>query len=173
MVIIVEMTFWLVLGVIIVQRVVELGLSKRHTAWMRAQGGQEYGREHYPWMVALHLGFLLSMLLEHLARPVRIFPAFWVPIILAQALRYSAIWALGNFWNTRVWILPGAAPVRRGIYRLFPHPNYAAVVLEIFCIPALFGLWVTAVLFTLLNAWMLSLRIRVENRALGRHRFSG
>ena len=76
------------------------------------------------------------------------------------------MWSLEKFWNTRVWVLPGATPIRLGIFRWIRHPNYAGIALEFFFLPALFGLWITALVFSLLNAWMLRVRIQVESQAL-------
>jgi methyltransferase len=158
--------FFITLVVVLCQRASEMWLTAKHTRWMQQQGGREYGREHYPWMVLLHAGFLFSLVLEHQLRAPRFFAICLLPLLLAQVMRYSAMWTLGEFWNTRVWVLPGVLPIRRRIFRLMPHPNYVGVTLEILFLPAMFGLWVTAIVFGLLNAWMLWVRIRVENRAL-------
>ncbi len=160
------MFFWITLAIVLCQRAFEVWLSADHSRWMQRQGGKEYGREHYRWMVLLHGGFLSSLVVEYCLRGPQLFLICLIPLLLAQALRYSAMWTLGKFWNTRVWVLTGIAPVNHGIFRLMPHPNYLGVALEIFFLPALFGLWITAVVFTLLNAWMISVRIRVEEQAL-------
>lgn len=162
------MFFWSVLGVILFQRLFELWLTIGHTRWMKERGGREYGRGHYPWMFLLHSTFLCSMILEYLRRSREPYLICLAPLAVAQVLRYTSMWALGKFWNTRVWVVPGVAPIRRGIYRLMTHPNYVAVALEFFFLPAMFGLWITAVVFGSLNASMLSVRIKVENRALRR-----
>jgi methyltransferase len=86
--------------------------------------------------------------------------------LLVQPLRYWAILSLGENWNTRILVVPGANLVRRGPYRYLSHPNYVVVVVEILAFPLTFGAWITALVFTVLNAAVLSLRIREENRAL-------
>jgi methyltransferase len=83
-----------------------------------------------------------------------------------QALGYWAILSLGERWTTRVMVLPGAPLVRSGAYKFLPHPNYLAVVLEIFAAPLMFGAWITAGVFTVLNAGVLLVRIRAEELAL-------
>jgi methyltransferase len=94
--------------------------------------------------------------------------SLWVALFLGgQALRYLAILSLDERWTTRVMILPGAPLITSGPYKFLPHPNYAAVVLEIFAGPLVFGAWITASVFTLLNACVLLVRIRAEERALG------
>lgn len=160
------MLFWWILAIVVCQRAFEMSLTRNHSRWMQKQGGREYGRQHYPWMVLLHAGFLVSLVLEYWLRPPRLFLICLAPLLFAQVLRYSAMWSLGKFWNTRVWVLPDTAPVHQGIFRLMRHPNYFGVALEVFFIPGMFGLWITASAFSFLNAWMLSVRIGVENRAL-------
>lgn len=125
-------------------------------------------------IVVLHTLWLVSTLVEGLLRGPDI-PAFWpVPLalfLLVQPLRYWAIFSLGERWNTKILVLPGKKPVRRGPYRYIDHPNYVVVVVEILTFPLIFGAWITALVFTVLNAVILSVRIREENRALSE--FSG
>ena len=151
------------------QRFFELVLARRNERRARARGAVERGQGHYPLIVALHSLWLVSTLVEGLLRgPV--FPAFWpVPLalfLLVQPLRYWVIFSLGESWNTKILVAPGAKPVRRGPYRYLNHPNYVVVVVEILAFPSIFGAWITALVFTALNAALLSVRIRAENRAL-------
>lgn len=160
-----------ILGVVVLERGVELVLSKRNAAWARGRGGLEAGRSHYGVMVVMHALFLVSCALEPLVLG-RTFPGAvgWVCLgvaLAAQVLRWWAIATLGRRWNTRVIVLPGAEPVTGGPYRWFPHPNYVAVVMELVALPMIFGAWLTALTFTVLNAALLVVRIRVEERALG------
>jgi len=153
-----------------VERLVELVLSKRHAAAMLRRGAVERGQGHYPAMVILHTAFLVGCLLEPwlLGRSFR--PALGVPMLVlalaAQGLRWWAITTLGEHWNTRVIVLPGAPRVVGGPYRFFPHPNYVAVVVEGIALPLVHGAWITAVAFTILNAVLLFVRIRTEDHAL-------
>jgi methyltransferase len=120
-------------------------------------------------MVGLHALWLVSTLVEGLARGPEI-PAWWpLPLaafLLAQPLRYWAIASLGVNWNTRILVVPGAKLVESGPYRYFPHPNYVVVAVEVLAFPLIFGAWITAVVFSVLNAAFLFVRIRTENRAL-------
>jgi methyltransferase len=169
-------TTLLVLAVVLVafQRLFELVLARRNERRARARGAVERGQRHYLSIVALHALWLVSTLVEGLLRGPEL-PAFWpVPLalfLLVQPLRYWAIFSLGERWNTKILVLPGEKPVRRGPYRYIDHPNYVVVVVEILTFPLIFGAWVTALVFTLLNAAILSVRIREENRALSE--FSG
>jgi methyltransferase len=65
-------------------------------------------------------------------------------------------------------VIPGAARVTGGPYRVLPHPNYVAVVVEGIALPLVHSTWITAVVFTILNAVLLATRINVENAALAR-----
>jgi methyltransferase len=148
-----------------VERVAELVVSKRNLEWSKANGGKEFGASHYPVMVALHTGLLVGAVLEARSRRRWIWPAFWV-VVAAQALRWWCITTLGKQWNTRVVVVPGAQRVDGGPYRLVPHPNYVAVILEGAALPLVGGAWVTAGVFSVANALLLRTRIRVENEAL-------
>jgi methyltransferase len=151
------------------QRLFELVLARRNERRARAKGAVERGRGHYPFMVGLHTLWLVSTLVEGLARGPEL-PGWWpVPLaifVLVQPLRYWAIFALGDAWNTKILVVPGASLVRRGPYRFLPHPNYIVVVAEILSFPLIFGAWATALVFTALNALLLAVRIREENKAL-------
>ena len=154
-----------------VERVIELVISTRNARAAFARGGEEFGRAHFPWMVALHTGLLVACFLEAwlLERPF--LPWLGWPmlalVVLSQALRYWCITALGPQWNTRVIVVPGAGAVTRGPYRWLRHPNYVAVVVEGIALPLVFTSWITALVFTALNAvLLLGFRIPVEERAL-------
>jgi len=164
-------TALLVLAVsfVALQRLLELRLSRKHERLLRGRGAVERGRGHYPPLVAMHALWLLSTLVEGLLRGPDV-PTLWpVPMtlfLLAQLLRYWAILSLGEYWNTRVLIVPGTTLVRRGPYRYLRHPNYVVVAAEIATFPLIFGAWVTALAFSALDAALLYVRIKTENRAL-------
>ena len=162
--------FTVLVGLVALERLAELVVSRRNAAWSLSRGGVEHGRGHFPPMVALHTGLLAGCLLEAwLARPVvplALAASMVALVLLAQALRWWCIATLGRQWNTRVIVVPGLSLVRRGPYRLLPHPNYVAVVVEGFALPLVHLAWITALVFSVLNAGMLVVRIRVENAAL-------
>ena len=146
-------------------------LSARNARRVLAQGGTELGQRHFKVMTVLHTAFLFSCVGEVvlLHRP---FPGAlgWAALgvaVLAQGLRYWAIFTLGERWNTRIIFVPGARPVTSGPYRFIRHPNYVAVILELFAVPLIHGGYLTAIVFTLANAAMLTVRIRAEEAALG------
>lgn len=150
------------------ERVLELVVSTRNLKWSIAQGGKEFGAGHYPVMVALHSALLVGAVAEaRRRRPTPVFGRIMVAVVLAaQALRWWCITTLGRQWNTRVVVVPGAARVVDGPYRMLPHPNYVAVVTEGAALPLAGGAWITALVFTVANAALLRTRIRVENEAL-------
>jgi methyltransferase len=159
----------LAVALVAAQRLLELRYSKRNERRARRKGAVEYGAGHYGAMVALHAAWLASALVEALLRGPEL-PAYW-PValalfLLAQPLRYWAILALGESWNVRVLVVPGARRVRKGPYRYLPHPNYLVVAVEILSFPLIFGAWVTALVFSVLNAAFLYVRIREEEKAL-------
>ena len=150
------------------ERVAELVVSQRNLSWSRARSGVESGAGHYPAMVVLHTGLLVGCLIEAAHRPF--LPGLGWPMLVlvlaAQGLRWWCIATLGRQWNTRVVVVPGAARVAGGPYRWLSHPNYLAVVVEGAALPLVHTAWLTALAFTVLNAWLLKVRIGVENRAL-------
>ncbi len=147
-----------------VQRVSELVLASRNTRLLLAQGGVETGQEHYPLIVGLHTAWLAGLWWLGWNKPADF---FWLTLYaLLQGLRAWTLLTLGSRWTTRIIILPGAPLVRRGPYRFLSHPNYAVVVGEIAVLPLAFGLWEVALVFSLLNAAVLLIRIRAEGRAL-------
>ena len=152
------------------ERVAELVVSRRNAAWSFARGGVETGRGHFPAMVLLHTGFLVGVLAEVWVADRPFVPWLgWPALALAvasQALRWWCITTLGRRWNTRVIVVPGLPLVSGGPYRWFSHPNYVAVVVEGVALPLVHTAWVTAAVFTALNAVLLTVRLRVENRAL-------
>ena len=161
------------LGLVALERAAELVISTRNARWAFAHGGLEAGRGHFPAMAALHGGFLAACACEVLLASRPFVPALGYPmlalVLVAQALRYWAIAALGPHWNVRVIVVPGAELVTRGPYRLMRHPNYLAVIVEGLALPLVHGAWLTALGFTLLNARLLVVRIRCEEQALADH----
>ncbi|MFD5558939.1 isoprenylcysteine carboxyl methyltransferase family protein [Streptomyces sp. NPDC127068] len=164
---------WLVVLVAAVaaERVLELVVARRHSRWARAAGGVEFGSGHYPAMVAVHTLLLVGILLEvSLAQRPFVPVVGWAAlglVLLAQGVRWWCVSALGPRWNTRVIVVPGLPLVRRGPYRWLRHPNYVVVVVEGLALPLVHNAWTTALLFTVANGFVLAVRLRVENTALG------
>nr|WP_240474393.1 isoprenylcysteine carboxyl methyltransferase family protein [Intrasporangium chromatireducens] len=157
-------------GVVALERLTELVVSKRHAAWSLRHGGREFGRRHYGPMVVLHTGLLVGAVAEVWLAQRPFLPWLGWPmlalVVASQALRWWCIGTLGRQWNTRVIVVPGLSRVASGPYRWLSHPNYVAVVAEGVALPLVHTAWLTAIVFTLLNAWLLSVRIRCENDAL-------
>jgi len=155
-----------ILALVTAQRLGELVIARRNTRDLLARGGVEYGAGHYPLMVALHAAWLLGLWALAWDRPASL-P--WLALYLVlEGLRVWVLTSIGRRWTTRIIVVPGETLIRKGPYRLISHPNYAVVVGEIAVLPLVFGLAGYAVVFSVLNAAMLWLRIRTENAALGR-----
>ncbi len=157
--------FYLVVALVVIERLSELVVSSRNTKKLLAQGGYERGAGHYPLIVLLHAAWLAALFF--LVAPDTQ-PNWWFlgPFLVLQPARYWIIATLGERWTTRVIVLPDADPVRSGPYRYLRHPNYCVVALEILLLPMAFGAWAVALVFSLANAALLKHRIGVEERAL-------
>lgn len=156
----------LILALVTLERVGELWLSNRNMRHLLAGGGREHSAGHYPLVVAVHAAWLASLWWLAPGRPVSF--ALLALFGLVEAARAWVLITLGRRWTTRIITVPGEILVRRGPYRFLNHPNYAVVAAEIALLPLVFGLWLVALAFTLLNGAVLAVRIRAENRALGR-----
>jgi methyltransferase len=155
-----------ILTLVTLQRLGELWLSNRNTRRLLEQGAREHSPGHYPLIVAVHALWLVC--LWWLA-PIRPVDGFWLALfVLVELARIWVLTTLGPRWTTRIIVLPGAPLVTRGPYRFVNHPNYWVVAAEIAVLPLVFGLGQVALIFSLLNAAVLTVRIREESRALGR-----
>jgi methyltransferase len=163
------MIAWLILILVAAQRLGELVIANRNTRALIARGGVEVGAAHYPLIVGLHLFWLVAIALS-LPKPAPFNAWLFGLFVLLQAARIWVLASLGPYWTTRIITLPGAPLVRRGPYRFLRHPNYWVVIGEIAVLPLVFGeVWV-AVAFSLMNAVMLTWRIRQEETALAGRR---
>jgi methyltransferase len=157
-------------GLVAIERLAELLVAKRNLAWSKARGGVESGFGHYPFMVALHSGLLVGCVLEVWLGGRVFIPALGWPmlalVLAAQGLRWWCVRVLGPQWNTRVIVVPDRPLVTGGPYRFIQHPNYVAVVVEGAALPLVHTAFLTAIVFTVLNAGLLTVRIRTENAAL-------
>jgi methyltransferase len=162
------------LAIVIAQRLLELRVAKRNERWALSRGAREYGSEHYPLIVALHIAWIVGIAVEGIARGSQasaLWPLWLSLFTVAQIGRYWAMSSLGMYWNTRILIVPGGERVRRGPYRFLNHPNYVIVALELLSGPLIFGATFTAIATTLANAaLLLAVRIPAEERALELYR---
>ena len=162
--------YYALLVVITFERLAELIVSQRHATASLSRGGVEFGRGHFPVMVALHTALLAACWIEPLALHRSFIPALAYPmlavVVAANVLRWWCIATLGSRWTARVIVLPGVPLVTAGPYRWFAHPNYVAVVIEGAALPLAGSAWITAATFTAANAVLLTVRIRCETGAL-------
>jgi len=158
------MAFFLFIFFVVLLRLTELAIAKRNEKWLLKNGAVEYGQKHYPFIVALHTLFILSLIGEYMRSSTAsiswVFLVFFLILVMAKAW---VIYSLGNFWNTKIFRVPGMAPVKKGPYKFTTHPNYVIVICEMATIPLVFHLYFTAITFSILNAIMISVRIKEEN----------
>ena len=161
------MDFILFISFIILLRIGELILSRRNEKWLLQNQAVEYGKKHYPFIVALHVLFLISLIVEYtISRPISYSLYFLIYFFMLLLFKIWVISSLGKFWNTKIYRAPSFPLVKKGPYKYFKHPNYLIVIGEIAVIPLVFHLYYTSLIFTFLNAIMLWVRIKEENKAL-------
>lgn len=161
--------FYIFLSFVIIQRLIELVIAKRNQKWSLESGGYEIDRRGYFPIVVMHTLFFIFMVSEFnfLNREINSYWFIYFSIfIAAQGLRYWVIITLGKQWNTRIIVIPGAPRVLYGPFTYIRHPNYLAVVMEIFSIPMIFSCYFTALIFSVINIFVLKRRIRIEEEAL-------
>ncbi|MGQ7870581.1 isoprenylcysteine carboxyl methyltransferase family protein [Sunxiuqinia sp. sy24] len=161
------MVFASFISFVILLRIAELILSKRNEKWLLQNGAVEHGKKHYPLIVFIHALFFLSIFIEYILRaPTSYSLILIISYFLLVALKAWIVLSLGKFWNTKIYRIPNFPLVTKGPYTYCKHPNYLIVIAEIAIIPLSFQLYYTAILFSILNALMLIVRIRAENKAL-------
>ncbi|MCY3774656.1 MAG: hypothetical protein OXH11_01610 [Candidatus Aminicenantes bacterium] len=156
---------YLIVGFLVLQRLVELAIARRNHRALAAEGAIEFGRRHYPALVALHTGWLLALLATIDPKTPVSIPLLAV-FFLLECGRVWVVATLGSRWTTRIMVVPGGKRIRTGPYRYVNHPNYLIVCGEIAVVPLMFGAWVLALIASVLNLLALRTRVRVENKAL-------
>lgn len=156
---------YLIVGFLVFQRLVELVIAQRNHRVLAARGAIEFGRRHYPALVALHAGWLLALLATIDPKTPVSVPLLAV-LVLLECGRVWVIVTLGSRWTTRILVVPGAKRIRTGPYRYVNHPNYLIVCGEIALVPLMFGAWALALIASVLNLLALRTRVRIENKAL-------
>lgn len=151
-------------------RLVELNVSRRHRRLLFERGAAPVEDPGFVQMVLLHTGILLCSVVEVLWFE-RTAPGGWAAlaaagVIVASGLRIWAIASLGDHWNVRVVDSTALGVVHSGPYRWIRHPNYVAVFAELALLPVVHGAWTTALVGTLLHAFVLRRRIATEEAML-------
>jgi methyltransferase len=161
------MIFIFFISFIILLRAGELLLSKRNEKWLLQNSAVEYGKKHYPFIVALHVLFIISLIIEYSNQSKSSYSLFFLIFyFFLLAFKTWVILSLGKFWNTKIYHIANVPLIKKGPYKYFKHPNYLVVIAEIAVIPLIFHLYYTAIVFTVLNAIILLVRIKEENKAL-------
>jgi methyltransferase len=158
----------LVLAFVTLQRLGELFLARRNTARLLERGALEVAPGHYPLIVGLHTLWLGGLWVLALTRGLAPDLLLLAIFIVLQGLRVWVLATLGPRWTTRILVVPGERLIASGPYRYLSHPNYWVVIGEILVLPLAFGLVWYAAVFSILNLAVLWVRVRAENKALGR-----
>lgn len=158
----------IVLTLVTLQRLGELVLARINTAKLLARGAREIAAGHYPMLVAMHTAWLISLWIWGRDQPVD--PFALAIFVVLQGLRVWVLATLGPRWTTRIIVLPCEPLVSSGPYRYLSHPNYVVVAAEIAVLPLALHLPLLALIFTVLNALVLVIRIRAEAHALATQR---
>lgn len=161
------MAFPLFISFVILLRIGELILARKNEHLLLQEGAVEYGQKHYPFIVMLHVLFILSLIIEYSLSKTESYNLFLLFLFFPLlSLKIWVILSLGKYWNTKIFRAPRHPLIVKGPYRYLKHPNYIIVIAEIAIIPLIFHLYYTAIIFTVLNAVMLAVRIKVEDKAL-------
>jgi methyltransferase len=161
--------FTLFLAVVILQRLAELKIARNNENWMKKRGGKEFGHKHYRLMVGIHSCFFIFYLWEVLYFRKDLsaqWPLLLTLFVVTQAGRVWALSSLGKHWNTKIIVVPNGPVIIKGPYKFLKHPNYVIVTLEFIILPLLFQAYLTTIIFSILNIWILSIRIPEEEKAL-------
>jgi methyltransferase len=167
----ISVLFALYLSLIIIQRLTEMRISKRNEKVLIQKGAVEFGKSHFKFIIMLHTMFFISIVIEYFLKANSIKPTLYNIILfsfvaLLQAFRFSTIKSLGVYWTIRIYRVPGEPLIKTGLYKYLKHPIYIIVILEIIIIPLVFNLYITSIIFTILNLIAITVRIMVENKAL-------
>jgi len=161
------MVFIPFISFIILLRIGELLLSNRNEKWLLKNGAIEYGSRHYPFIVALHVSFIISLIVEYSMKQGTSYNLYFLILyLLLLTFKTWVILSLGKFWNTKIYRIKHFPLIKKGLYKYIKHPNYLIVIAEIAIIPMIFYLYYTLIIFSILNAIMLFVRIKEENKAL-------
>lgn len=161
------MVFAVFVGFLILLRLGELLLARKNERWLLQHGAVEYGKKHYRYIVMLHVLFFISLITEYIFTSTGYYSITLLLLyFLLLGFKAWVIFSLGKYWNTKIFRISSYPLVKKGPYKFMKHPNYVIVVAEVALIPLIFHLYITAIVFSILNAGMLYVRIREENKAL-------
>lgn len=162
-----ENVAYIILGLVVLQRISELFLSNRNTKRLLATGSMEFYPGHYFLIVGLHTFWLIALIIS-VAPQTSINIYLFIIFLVLQFARYYVISTLGKYWTTRIIRNPQTPLVTTGIYKFIKHPNYLIVAIEIYLLPMVFGMPELSLIFGTLNLAILVIRIYYENEALNK-----
>ncbi|NGP43763.1 hypothetical protein G4V62_01830 [Bacillaceae bacterium SIJ1] len=162
------MIAWLLLIILLSQRLIELWIARKNEQWMKREGAIEYGQSHYIWLVVGQTMFILVWTYEAFQAP-QLSPYWPIFMFLYSGVLFLRIWtmrSLGRYWNTKIIVLPGAPLQVKGPYRWMKHPNYVIVYLEMLLLAVIVEAYVAMVAGVILQSAALAIRIPTEEAAL-------
>ncbi|MBD2504915.1 isoprenylcysteine carboxyl methyltransferase family protein [Anabaena azotica] len=167
------LTRYIFLGIIFVvflQRMIELRISKSNEAYMLAQGAKKHSDNLLGAVKVLQISWVIAAIAEvwYFNRPFSLpLAAVAVSLTIAgQVLRYLSMQALGQRWTLPIMTIPNMPVVDKGIYLYLRHPNWLGVILEIAALPLIHGAYLTTIVFSVANAFIISKRVQTEEEAL-------
>ena len=148
---------------VIASRIFELILSNKNTKRLINEGGTEYYKSHYKFIVAFHFIFVLFFLVKSFT-VTNINLLYLYVFCVVQIVRYRIIYELGKYWTTRI-IVVNKPLIKTWMFRYFRHPNYIVVFLEVILISLFFNDFFSLILFTTINFILICIRIFYEEKA--------
>ena len=159
----------LLFGVAIL-RVFELRVSRRNQQQMIARGATKVDKPKFRWVVLVHTLVLIGAALEVVLLHRPFFPLLagimFAIFLASNAVRLWVVLTMGQHWNVQVMDSTRLGVVTSGPFQFVRHPNYAAVIAEMFSLPLMHTAWITALLGCAGYAAAISQRIAVEERVL-------
>lgn len=154
----------------IFERLIELVVSARNKVLLKKEGELKILNKNESLQMKLfHTSWFLLLIYESSSEKIlsgNIFYIIAAILVVAQIIRWVAIFTLGRYWSVDVYEMKKHAVINSGLYSYIKHPNYLAVIMELFFLPLLLGCPVTLVLGSVVNLFILKRRIAMEEGAL-------
>lgn len=161
-----------IVTVMVLQRLLELQISQRNKKEIFKRGGQERDTNSLGLVKLLQVSWCIAAISEVWLLDCPFIPVLGVVALaavgLGQLLRYLSMRSLSWRWTLSIMTVPNLPVVDTGIYRYLRHPNWLGVILEIAALPLIHSAYLTAIVFTTVNAFLMSKRIQAEEKALSK-----
>ena len=148
---------------VIASRIFELILSNKNTKRLINEGGTEYYKSHYKFIVAFHIIFILFFFVKSFTITNINLPYLYM-FFGVQIVRYRIIYELGKYWTTRI-IVVNKPLIKTWMFKYLRHPNYIVVFLEVILISLFFNDFYSLIFFTTINFILICIRIFYVEKA--------